>query len=200
MARALEIFLDYACPWCYFSMGNIEKLQQQADVAIERVTFALHPDIPEAGRPLKDLFAGLGVDVSQMLIHLKRMACFLKLPFTDYTMRYNSRKAQELTKWAADHGRADTFNKNVFHAYFAEGLNIATMKVLGDIARRSGLDPDEAEHVLADGLYRSAVDRDWHRSKELRITTGPTFIFNGRRLVGVQSCTALNKLVNGNGS
>jgi predicted DsbA family dithiol-disulfide isomerase len=42
--------------------------------------------------------------------------------------------------------------------------------------------------------YRDAVDRDWHRSRQLGVTAVPTFDLNGQRLVGAQSYAALEEM------
>lgn len=195
MLHVLEIFSDYTCPWCYFVIDNIDKLKQKIDVVIKWVGFCMHPNVPDAGQPLEDRFSGLGLNISGMVAHLKRTADRLGLPFISSTMLYNSRKAQELVKWADTLGCGEDLHKQVFYALFAQGRNIAELELLKGLAAKVGLSPDEAEKVLIEGRFRTAVDRDWQRSREMRITTGPTFICNGRVLVGAQSCESLKKLV-----
>jgi predicted DsbA family dithiol-disulfide isomerase len=46
---------------------------------------------------------------------------------------FNSRRAQELGKWAEALGKGDEFRKVVFKAYFADGKNIAKFLVLKEI-------------------------------------------------------------------
>lgn len=196
MARSLEIFADYTCPWCYFSTRGIDELQSQTNVAIKWVAFSLRPDIPDSGEYLEDIFAGLGLDIDRMMENLKRTADRLDLPFMSRSMAFNSSRAQELGKWAEEKGYGNPFHKSVFHACFARGSNIAQLGILKDLADGIGLNPDEAELVLRQGRYRKAVELDWKRSRQLRITTGPTFSFNGRTLVGAQSCHSLKQLIN----
>ena len=122
-----------------------------------------------------------------MLAHLRQVARQLDLPFGDRPMTFNSRRAQELGKWAEAAGKGDIFHQTVFRAYFADGRNIATLPVLAELAADAGLDPDKARAVIEMGSYREAVDRDWQRSRTLGITAVPTFVMNGRRLVGAQT-------------
>jgi len=159
------------------------------------VAFPLHPETPEKGRTLEDLFAGRGLEIPPMIARLKRTADDLGLPFGTRTMTYNSRRAQELGKWAESQGRGEAFHKNVFQAYFAQGRNIARMEVLKDLAAGVGLKPEQAEQVLTQGRYAEAVDRDWERSHRMGITAVPTFVCDGRGLVGAQSYEALKALV-----
>jgi predicted DsbA family dithiol-disulfide isomerase len=167
-------------------------------LTVNWMAFPLHPETPDDGRSLEDLFAGRGLDIPQMITHLKRTADGLGLPFGMRTMTYNSRRAQELGKWAEAQGCGETFHKNVFQAYFAQGRNIAQPAVLKNLAALVGLDPDQAEQVLSEGRYAEAVDRDWERSRQIGITAVPTFICNGRGLVGAQPYEALKELVNPN--
>jgi predicted DsbA family dithiol-disulfide isomerase len=130
-----------------------------------------------------------------MLAHLRQVAHQLGLPFGDRPMTFNSRRAQELGKWAEAAGRGEAFHRAAFHAYFADGLNIALPSVLTGIAADAGLDPDDAHTVIARGSFAEAVDRDWQRSRALGITAVPTFVKNNRKLVGAQTYQDLVRFI-----
>ena len=130
-----------------------------------------------------------------MLDRLRQVARELDLPFGERKMTFNSRLAQELAKWAEDQGRGDAFHHAVFLAYFERGDNIAHPPVLFQVCSAIGLDPAAAKAVLDQRSYREAVDRDWHRSRQMGITAVPTFVLNGQRLVGAQSYAALEGMV-----
>jgi predicted DsbA family dithiol-disulfide isomerase len=166
-------------------------------VAVQWTAFPLHPETPEQGRTLEELFAGRGLDIPQMLVRLEQTAEELGLPFGRRTMTYNSRRAQELGKWAEEQGCGEAFHRAVFHAYFAEGLNIARLDVLRNLAEHVGLDPDRAIEALDIRQYREAVDEDWQRARRLGVNAVPTFQMQGRVLVGAQSYEALVNFVNG---
>ena len=157
--------------------------------------FPLHPETPPDGQSLEDLFAGRPINIPEMLTHLRHTARQLGLPFGDRRMTYNSRRAQELGKWAENCGRGDAFHNAVFKAYFANGLNIATDTVLMDIAQSVDLDPLEARTVIEQGQYRDAVDRDWQRSRHMGISAVPTFVINRQRLVGAQTYQDLTRFI-----
>ena len=128
-----------------------------------------------------------------MLAHLEQVARDLELPFGDRKMTYNSRLAQELGKWAEQMGKGDAFHDSVFRAYFADGRNIADANILADVATSVGLDTREAHAVLAGRTFKEAVDTDWTRAYESRVTAVPTFLTNGQTLAGAQP---FNVLVN----
>jgi len=131
-----------------------------------------------------------------MLARLKQVADELKLPVRERRRVYNSRRATELGKWAEVQGRGDTFHEAIFRAYFAEGLNIADLSVLKEICSRTNLDPDEAERVLAEGIYKETVDDDWRYAVRIGVTAVPTFLAAGRAVVGAQPYEVLEGLVN----
>jgi predicted DsbA family dithiol-disulfide isomerase len=130
-----------------------------------------------------------------MLTHLKKTADQLGLPFGVRRMTFNSRRAQELGKWAELNGHGETFHKAVFRAYFAEGKNIAHLPVLLGIVGDIGGDPEKARRALEEGRFRAAVDQDWQRSRSMGITAVPTFVNNGRHLVGAQSYRELARFI-----
>ncbi len=134
-----------------------------------------------------------------MLARFKQVADELNLPVKDRIKVYNSRRATELGKWAEEQGRGDQYHDAVFRAYFAEGLNIADVVVLKDICSRLDLDPGEAERVLAQGIYKKAVDDDWSYSGRLGVRAVPTFAAAGQSLVGAQSYEMLEQLVSSAG-
>ena len=135
-----------------------------------------------------------------MVERLKQTADSLGLPFTRRNMTYNSRRAQELGKWAESQRRGDQFHQLAFEAYFAHGKNIAQLEVLKALASASDLDPEAAEVVLAEGRYKAEVDQDWQRSYEVGITAVPTFQMNGTYLVGAQPYEALRDLIQNSGA
>ena len=157
--------------------------------------FPLHPETPEEGQSLEDLFAGRPVNIPEMLTHLRKTADQLGLPFGDRRMTYNSRRAQEVGKWAEACDKGDAFHMAAFKAYFGEGLNLAHIPVLRDIARCVDLDPDQVPTILEDQRYKAAVDRDWQRSRTMGITAVPTFVMTGRHLVGAQTYQELTRFV-----
>jgi predicted DsbA family dithiol-disulfide isomerase len=128
---------------------------------------------------------------------LAKVAEELELPFGQRTMTYNSRRAQEMGKWAEEQGRGDEFHDLAFRAYFAEGRNIAEEQVLKDIAAKAGLDPEQAWAALQSGSYAPAVDADWRYSRECGVSAVPSFLMNGRMLVGAQPYAKLAGLVQG---
>lgn len=167
---------------------------------MEWIAFPLHPETPDEGRSLAELFADRPINIHEMVRHLQKTAAALGLPFGNRTMTYNSRLAQELAKWAADKDRENDFHRAVFRAYFSDGLNIGNPAVLVNLADAAGLPADEARRVLESRTYRRAVDRDWDRALRLKVTAVPTFMIDGKSLVGAQPTAAIERFLAENGA
>ncbi len=117
------------------------------------------------------------------------------LPYGDRTHTYNSRLAQEVGKWADAEGHGDAFHEAMFHAYFVDGRNISDVDTLAQIAASAGLSAEEARAVMSERRFQAVVDVDWQRSRDYGITGVPTFVANGRGVVGAQPYEILERLV-----
>jgi predicted DsbA family dithiol-disulfide isomerase len=157
--------------------------------------FPLHPDTPQEGLKLEELFAGRGKSIEEMRLRMKKVAEELGLPLGERTRTYNSRLAQELAKWAEAKGKGDEFHDAVFRAYFVDGQNIAQMDVLAGLAQEVGLSADEARIVLRERSLREAVDADWVRSHQMGITAVPTFVMGREAVVGAQPYEVLEQFL-----
>ncbi len=195
MTIKLEMFSDYVCPWCYFMTGRIARLRQEFDVAISWRAFPLHPDTPEEGRSLDEIYSRYPYPKADMLEHLRRNARALNMPYCERSKIFNSRLAQELGAWAEEQGVGEQYHKAAFAAYFVDNLNLADTAVLFDIVSGIDLDAGEAELVLQERTYADAVERDWQRAEDLEINVVPTFILAGNKLVGAQDYRSLSSFV-----
>jgi len=162
-------------------------LQREYGIELRWTVFPLHPETPMEGMELSELFAGREADIAAMQARLSRLAAAEGLPLPEQTRTCNSRFAQELGKWAESRGSGDPFRRAVYRAYFVDGSNIALVDELLRIAGSVGLPLDEAQAVLAERSFAAAVDADWQRAGELRITAVPTHLCGGKRLAGFSS-------------
>jgi predicted DsbA family dithiol-disulfide isomerase len=118
------------------------------------------------------------------------------LPFNaELNMSYNSRLAQELSKWAETQGKGDEIHDALFRAYFVDVRNIGKADVLAQIAEENGLPADEATDVLLSRKYKSAVDEDWKRCAAYGVNAVPTFLAGRYLMVGAQPYEELERLI-----
>lgn len=172
---------------------RIDQLKENYYIEVRWIAFPLHPETPEEGFTLEQLFAGRAIDIKKVVSRLRQVADALGLPLAERKKTYNSRLAQELAKWAESKGKGDLFHETLFRAYFADGRNIGNLEELVTIANSIGLPEKEARSVLESRTFKAAVDSDWSRSRDLGITAVPTFLADHHQVVGFQSYEALEQ-------
>lgn len=174
---------------------RIEQLQKHYNMETRWTAFPLHPETPEEGLTLEELFAGRSIDIKKVMSHLKQVADELGLPLSEREKTYNSRLAQELAKWAEREGRGDPYNEAVFQAYFVRGKNIGKIDELVDLAKSIGLPEEKARSVLELRTMKEAVDSDWRRSHAMGITAVPTFVVDHQSVIGFQPYEVLEQFL-----
>jgi predicted DsbA family dithiol-disulfide isomerase len=163
-----------------------DKLRKEYGVEYKWTVFPLHPDTPEQGIELTDLFAGRDVDIAAVQKRLASVAAREGLPFGTRTRTYNSRKAQELGKLAEKLGLIEPYQQAVYRAFFVDGRNIALPDELVQIGTSVGIPEDQAREALAIRSFSKEVDDDWDRVKLLGISGVPAFVCHNRLLEGFQ--------------
>jgi predicted DsbA family dithiol-disulfide isomerase len=179
---------------------RIDQLRKNYDIEVLWTAFPLHPETPEDGLTLEELFAGHAVDIKKTMARLKQVAGELGLPLGERKKTYSSRLAQELAKWAESKGKGEEFHKAVFQAYFVEGKNIGKIDELVDLAKSLGLPDKEARSVLELRTFKEKVDSDYSRSRALGITGVPTFVVDQQATVGFQPYEVLEQFLKTRGA
>ncbi len=146
---------------------------------------------------MSELFRGRNFDFAAMQQRLQSVADELGLRVMPKIRISNSRRAQELGKWAEVMGKGDAFRRHTFHAYFSEGRNIALLPELESIAEAAGLPKDEVYDILAQGLFAEAVDTDWARAARMAVTAVPFHLYGDKALVGFHPYEDYVKLLAG---
>jgi predicted DsbA family dithiol-disulfide isomerase len=164
------------------------------DVRAKHVQFPLHPETPQGGLALSELFAGRGLDLKAMHARMKSLMDAEGLAYAMRDRTYNSRLAQELGKWGELAGQPGIHDA-LYRAYFVDGTDISDVEALVRVAVGVGLSADDARRVLNQREFKRLVDEDWARARSLGITGVPTFVASGRAVVGAQPYEALEQLV-----
>lgn len=174
---------------------RIDRLQKEYQIQVRWIAFPLHPETPEDGLTLEELFAGRNIDIDKARERLRQVARELGLPLGDRKKTYNSRLAQELAKWAESKRKGDEFHKAVFRAYFVEGINIGKVDELVLLAKSLELPERDVRKILELRTFKEAVDTDWSRCHALGITAVPTFVIDHQGIVGFQPYEVLEQLL-----
>ena len=174
---------------------RIERLRVAYDIQVVYRHFPLHPDTPEEGLTLEQLFAGRNLDVPRMQAEMSERMAAEGLDYGTRTRTYNSRLAQELGCWADGQEGGERLHADLFRAYFVDDVNLAVVDNLVEVVERAGLDGEDAREALRERRFRDAVDADWARSAQLGVTGVPTFVAASQGVVGAQPYEAIEQLV-----
>ena len=172
---------------------SIEKLKANYPVNIRWVHFPLHPETPDEGKSLAELFAGR--DITPMREQMKSLMAEAELPYGERTHTYNSRLAQEIGKWADTQEGGEAIHDALYKAYFVDNCNISDINELVRIAGSVNLDTSAAREILEERQFETAVDEDWSRSRLVGVTGVPTFFSNDLTVTGCQPYETLEKFV-----
>lgn len=172
---------------------SIDKLKANYPVKVRWIHFPLHPETPQEGQRLEDLFPGR--DLTPMRERMKGLMAEAGLPYGDRSHTYNSRLAQELGKWAESLESGEAIHELLYKAYFVDSINIGDIDELVKIAEKAGLSGNAARQVLENREFEREVDEDWRYSRELGVTGVPTFYSNSLAVVGCQPYEILEQFV-----
>jgi predicted DsbA family dithiol-disulfide isomerase len=158
-------------------------------LTVKFTQFPLHPETPAEGSKRGPEYVQRN---TQMKINMDREG----LPYNvDRKWSYNSRLAQELSKWGEAKGKGEKIHDALFRAYFVDAKNIGKAEVLSEIAGDVGLPADEATDVLLSRTFKNAVDDDWRRCAAYGVNAVPTFLAGRYIMVGAQPFEEMERLV-----
>ncbi|MGD9863832.1 MAG: DsbA family oxidoreductase [Pseudodonghicola sp.] len=200
----LDILSDPICPWCYIGKTNLDRaLAAVPDhpFVIEFHPFQLNPDMPAGGMDrrayLEAKFGGREGAVRAYAPVVERAeAAGLSINFEAMTRTPNTLDAHRLIHWAGIEGCQLDAVDALFKAYFTEGRDIGDHEVLSDIADSLGMDAAVVHKLLVSDADRDAIrQRDAH-SREMGVSSVPTFIVAGKHAVpGAQPAELWQKVI-----
>ena len=201
----IEIWSDYACPFCYIGEKRLEKaiLQIKTDEKIKIIfkSFELDPTASEkVVSSTAERFAkkyGMTVAdaekrIEQISMMGRREGIDFKYISTNYT---NTFDALRLTKFAQEKNHDEIIEK-LFDAYFTKNLELSDHKILKKIAAECGLDEDEVEKFLQSEKFSEEVRKDEYEAAKLGIHGVPFFLIDDKYfLSGAQPAEILKNAI-----
>ena len=193
----VQLFTDYACPWCYLGRARLKQVGAEQPITIKTVHYQLSADTPAEGRERGPYLKSRGYDVREATARLAALMDREGLEWNTASdrMAYNTQRAQQLAVWAESQGAGESIHDALFHAYQVDGRNIHDLDVLSEIAASVGLDPVAARAAIVEGKAAEAVARDQATSRQIGISSVPTYVAGGKGVVGAQSVDVLKQLV-----
>ena len=187
----LDIMSDPICPWCYIGKSYLDRaLEAHPDhpFEIEWHPFQLNPDMPPDGMDrrayLEGKFGGKEWAIkayTPVVEHAQKAG--LKIVFEAMKRTPNTLDAHRLIHWAGIEGRQTAAVSTLFRAYFVDGRDIGFHDVLADVADSIEMDASVVRRLLSsDADAEDIKARDSH-SREMGVSSVPTFIVGGRHAV-----------------
>ncbi len=195
----IDVWSDIACPWCYIGKRNLEAGVAESEVPVNVTfhSFELSPDTPLdfEGTTIDYLADRKGMprdQVQQMLDHVTNVAKNAGLEYHfDKVKQTNTVKAHELLHFAKAHGKQAEMKERLMAANFTEGLNLARIDQLVQLAGDVGLDADAARSALENDEFLPAVRADQAQAREYGIQGVPFFVINNKYAIsGAQPAEA----------
>ncbi|MBX6320446.1 MAG: DsbA family oxidoreductase [Rhodospirillaceae bacterium] len=199
----LDIYSDVICPWCFIGKRRLERAlaaRPQPDLAIHWRAFQLNPGMPPEGMDRQAYLEAKfgGSDRARRMFEMVRAAgagegidfAFDRIKRTPSTLN-----AHRLVRFAAQYGLQARLLDAIFEAYFLEGRDIGSARVLADVAVAVGFERAAVRLYLQTEADAEAVLGEDRVARRLGISGVPCFVFNGRfALSGAQEPEALFQL------
>lgn len=176
---------DYASPFCFLALPELERLEAEPGVRVAWHPFELRPD-PDADR----LYRAWDAAVAPMAA--ARGMVLVRPPAAP-----RSGRASEAAEFARDHGAFAAMHRGLFEAVFHHGRDIGLLPVVVDVGVGAGLDGAALRQALEDGRYAPRVLASRQGAAALGATTTPAVVATGpggtHRLVGALPPGALGR-------
>ncbi len=184
----IELWSDFACPFCYIGKKRFEQalasFPHKDEVEVIYKSYQLNPNAPKVMKesPEKTFAKGHRMDVKtakQRFKMFEQQAQTVGLTY-DYEaiQMTNSFDAHRLAKWSNQFGKETVLTERLMKAYFTDGLNIADIDTLVAIANEVGLNEVESRKVLESNNYQSQVTDEIQEGRQVGVQGVPFFVLN----------------------
>lgn len=194
----IEIWSDYACPYCYIGKRKLEKaLKNFPEIKSMDIIFKSFELDPNAVKEtvsttlerVMKKYSMSALQTKEMIASVTAHAMDVGLEFHYDTVRYtNTFDAHRITKYAESKGKGREMTEKLFHAYFNENKQMSDFKVLTGIASEIGLDILEVQEMLNNNQFATNVRMDETEAQRIGVHAVPYIVINEKYTVsGAQS-------------
>lgn len=184
MGTPIRFYFDFASPYAYFAVEEIERIAAEHDRPLEWrpmlmwAVFKSHQIAPPMDSPAKRAY---------FLHDMARSAAFHGIPYREpVKLPMSSHNTARL--WhviaADDDATARAFGKDVFRAFFAEHRDIADANVLVEIAGRHGLTEAEAREAISGPVGRARLEAEVANAIADNVCGSPYFVVDHEGFFG----------------
>lgn len=171
----LQVFSDFACPFCYIGFTIADKINDEEDgVFFQWYPYELDPNVSEKGIDLTNLFPE-----DQLKIAFERIEMLgsqYALVFNNKTKKFNTRKLHLAAMYAQSVEMFYPFARQAFKAIFQDGKNVSKLEVINDIGLAAGLNIQEMNAAIKDPAFMEEFINAQDLAKVYEIDSVPTFV------------------------
>lgn len=194
----IEIWSDFACPYCYIGKKRLEKaleeLKKKEETEIVFKSFQLDPsgvrmelsDYSEyMAKKYNIPYDQAKAQVDGMVSSAKELGLDFRY---DILIKNNMVLAHQIAKYAKTVGKDKVIVERFFKGYFEEGADLGDLQVLSTMSKEVGLDPQNFKKIIEQKLYLSEVIADQKQASDMGVRGVPFIVIDGKLSVsGAQS-------------
>lgn len=173
------LWRDYLCPWCYLALDRTE-LMHQLGVEVIPLSFELHPEVPDGGRPIRP-----GGRLDHVLDRIQAECEDLGRPMRKPTRSPNTRRALEIAEILRTRiaGSFTSYDEGCYRAHWLDGEDLGDHQTLRRLVEVAGADPNEVEGLLAEGAGTRALAESMTMARDLGVAATPAWWVDDRLLI-----------------
>lgn len=202
----IEVWSDYACPFCYIGKRELEKAIQttgfQGKVDVHFKAYQLDPTAPAETN--ESIYTSLAKKFGSSEEQAKAQTAGIIERAKEVGLNYNfdemklgnTFKAHRLAKFAGTINKEKEMNERLLKAYFEEGAQLGNNDVLVTLAKEVGLEEQLVRDFLADDQYAVEVLADIQQAREIGVQGVPFFVINDKYAIsGAQPTSVFEQAV-----
>ena len=189
----INIFSDFACPWCYIGEKRLEdaidKLGLAGDINIYYHAFELDPTASTENKltSAERIAAKYNLPLERAKKKVEQIDNAGKELGIDFnykgaipTNTFDAHRLMKLAEQDYDNETVQKVNKGLFDAYFTRNLLISDPKVLTEIGVNAGMDETDISNMLKSDQFKAEVRNDENQARNLGITGVPYIIIDSK--------------------
>lgn len=203
----IQIWSDYACPYCYIGKRHLEQALEQFahkdEVEIEFKAFELYPNAAKTAvnttqERIEKKYGKSPQGALDMIAHIEKMASRAGLDMNYAEVKNTCTfDAHRLYHWAKSQGKGGEMNERLMRAYFSDNVELANHEHLAQFAVDVSLNGDDAKAMLASDDFVKAVKDDEREAQSVGVQGVPFFMFDGKTATsGAMPVGSLVQLLN----
>ncbi|WP_079526102.1 DsbA family oxidoreductase [Solibacillus isronensis] len=183
----IEIFSDFACPFCYIAKTKLFQAINQLNLGEEtEVVYRAFELNPAASKSetisyVDTIFKKKNNDLrktEEFMEALEMHAQEAGVKFNlDKVVLANTKNAHRLSKLAKLYEKELEFVDSVMEYFFSEGLNLNDTEALLGICEQIGIDGNMAQKIINEQQFTEELLLDRYDARQLQISSVPFFIF-----------------------